>query len=236
MTVTAEREVAEVGAVDGENEPAWRERAVSRSLNAARSRAEKRAQGFLDAAFELMDEKGTTDFTIQEVIDRSKQSLRGFYQYFHGKDELLLALFEETVGESVEDLREVIQSEEVPLARMRAFVIRLHEWCDPSEKPRKRGAHNRRPISEFSVQLAADHPDRVKAALAPVSQMLVELIDGAQEAGDIVVADARRTAALVLRTVMYSWFGNRLAQTARLRITAEETWEFCLHGLRATSG
>src|SRR5207302_1856496 len=79
------------------NEPAWRERAVSRSLTAARSRAEERVQRFLDAAFALIDEKGTTDFTIQEVIDRSNQSLRAFYQHFNGKDELLLALFEETV-------------------------------------------------------------------------------------------------------------------------------------------
>src|SRR5215472_985864 len=89
--------MADVEAVDDENVPAWRQRAVSRSLNAARSRAEKRAQRFLDAAFELMDEKGTTDFTIQEVIDRSNQSLRGFYQYFDGKEELLLALFEESI-------------------------------------------------------------------------------------------------------------------------------------------
>ena len=55
-------------------EPLWRQRAVSRSLNAARSRAEQRVQRFLDAAFELIDEKGTTEFTIQEVIDRSKTS------------------------------------------------------------------------------------------------------------------------------------------------------------------
>ncbi|HEX5095026.1 MAG TPA: TetR/AcrR family transcriptional regulator, partial [Acidimicrobiia bacterium] len=61
-----------------EQQPAWRQRAVSKSLHAARSRAEQRAQRFIDAAFELIDEKGTTDFTIQEVIDRSKQSLRGF--------------------------------------------------------------------------------------------------------------------------------------------------------------
>ena len=89
---------------DDANVPAWRQRAVSRSLNAARSRAEQRVQRFLDAAFALIDEKGTTDFTIQEVIDRSKQSLRGFYQYFDGKDELLLALFEETVREATDDL------------------------------------------------------------------------------------------------------------------------------------
>jgi AcrR family transcriptional regulator len=147
---------------------------VSRSLKAARSRAEQRVQRFLDAAFELIDEKGTVDFTIQEVIDRSKQSLRGFYQYFDSKDELLLALFEETVRESADDLRHVVDAETDPLERLRAFTIRLHEWCDPADGPRKRGSHNRRPISEFSVQLAATHPDRVKTALAPVSHLLLE--------------------------------------------------------------
>jgi AcrR family transcriptional regulator len=223
--------MADVEAVDDENEPAWRQRAVSRSLNAARSRAEKRAQRFLDAAFELMDEKGTTDFTIQEVIDRSKQSLRGFYQYFDGKDELLLALFEESVRESIDDQRAAVDGETEPLARLHAFVIRLHEWCDPGESTRKRGAHNRRPISEFMVQLAHSHPERLRAAIAPTSELLAELLDAANASGDIKVSDSRRTGALIMRTVMYSWFGNRLARGPRQRITAEETWEFCLTGL-----
>ncbi len=209
----------------------WRERAVSKSLTAARSRAEKRVQRFMDAAFELIDEKGTTDFTIQEVIDRSEQSLRGFYQYFDGKDELLLALFEESVREAVEDLRRVVDAESTPIDRLRAFTIRLHEWCEPDGTPRKRGAHNRRPISEFSVQLTVNHPERVKAAMAPVSQALLELIDDAVAAKAITVTDARRTAALIQQTVMYSWFGNRLIENPRMRVTAEQTWEFCLRGL-----
>src|SRR6266513_80156 len=140
--------------LDEFGEPAWRQRAVSRSLNAARSRAEQRVQRYLDAAFELIDEKGTTDFTIQEVIDRSKQSLRGFYQHFDGKDELLLALFEDSMLESEADLRDVVDAESDPIERLHAFAIRLHEWCEPADTPRKRGKHNRRPISEFSVQLA----------------------------------------------------------------------------------
>jgi AcrR family transcriptional regulator len=218
---------------DDASQPAWRQRAVSRSLNAARSRAELRVQRFLDAAFSLIDEKGTTEFTIQEVIDRSKQSLRGFYQYFDGKDELLLALFEETVGEATEDLQRVVESEDTPLDRLRAFTIRLHEWCDPSEKPRRRTAHNRRPIMDFTVHLTADHADRVKAAMAPISRMMVELVEAANSAGEIEVADVRRAAALVQQTVMYSWFGNRMAESARSRLTAEATWEFCLHGLNA---
>jgi len=224
--------MAALDANDDGNEPVWRQRAVARSLNAARSRAEQRVQRYLDAAFELIDEKGTTEFTIQEVIDRSKQSLRGFYQYFDGKDELLLALFEETIRESTDDLRKVIASETDPLRRLRAFVIRLHEWCDPTEAPRKRGTHNRRPISEFSVQLAVTHPERVMAAMAPVSAILLELIDDAVAAGVIKPADPRKAVAHCQQTVMFSWFGNRIVQNPRMRSTPEDTWDFCLHGLR----
>jgi AcrR family transcriptional regulator len=215
----------------GTNEPAWRQRAVSRSLKAARSRAEQRVQRFMDAAFDLIDEKGTTDFTIQEVIDRSKQSLRGFYQYFDGKDELLLALFEETIGEAVDDIRRVVDAETEPVARLRAVVVRLHEWCEPEGASRKRGAHNRRPISEFSVQLTVNHPERVKAAMAPISLLVHELVEEAVASDAVTAKDTRRTAALIQQMVMYSWFGNRLIENPRKRVTAEETWEFCLHGL-----
>jgi AcrR family transcriptional regulator len=209
----------------------WRQRAVSRSLNAARTRAEQRVQRLLNAAFELIDERGTSEFTIQEVVDRSKQSLRGFYQYFDGKDELLFALFEETIREAVGDLREAADSETGPLERLRAFTIRLHEWCEPIGTRRKRGAHNRVPLSEFSLQLALKDPERVASAIAPVSRMLIELLDAAAAAGAIRVAETRRTALLMEQTVMYGWLMNRLVQNPRSRVTAEDAWEFCLRGL-----
>ena len=43
-----------------------------------------------------------SEFTVQEVVERSGQSLRGFYQYFDGKDELLLALPGEAVTVRIE--------------------------------------------------------------------------------------------------------------------------------------
>ena len=213
------------------SEPAWRERAVSRSVNAARSRAEQRVQRFLDAAFELIDEKGTTEFTIQEVIDRSKQSLRSFYEYFDGKDELVLALFEETVREASDDIRAAVDAESDPLGRLRAYTIRLHEWCDPGETPRKRGSHHRRAISELSMHLATDHADRVRAAVAPLSRQLRGLVEDAYEAGAIQVADPRRATAFIQQTVLYSWFGNRLVENQKQRLSAEDTWDFCLRAL-----
>jgi AcrR family transcriptional regulator len=215
---------------EAEDQPGWRQRAVSRSLSSARSRAEQRVQRLMTAAFELIDEKGTSDFTIQEVVDRSKQSLRAFYQYFDGKDELLFALLEECIRESLEDFRAVVDAESDPLARLRAFTIRLHEWCEPHGTKRKRGAHNRVPMSEFSMQLALKDPESVGSATAPISRMLVELLDAAVAAGAIRVEDTRRTAMLMQQTVMYGWLMNRLAK-GRARVTAEDAWEFCLRGL-----
>ena len=212
-------------------EPAWRERVISRSVDAARSRAEERIQRFVDAAFELVDEKGSTDFTVQELLERSKQSLRGFYEYFGSKDELVVALFEETIREASHDIRGAVDHEDEPLARLRAFVVTLHEWCDPGESPRKRGSHTRRPISELSMQLAANHAERFRAALAPVTLMLRELVDDAADAGSIQVADRRTATALVQQTVMYSWFGNRLIENPERRVDADATWEFCRRAL-----
>ena len=211
--------------------PGWRHRAVSKSLRAARTRAEQRVQRFLDAAFSLIDERGTSDFTIQEVVDRSKQSLRGFYQYFEGKDELLFALLEESIRESLDDLRSAVESESKPLARLRAFTIRLHEWCEPLGSRRKRGAHNRLAISEFSLQLAVKDAERLAAAMAPISRMLIELLEAAVAAGALHVSETGRAALLIQQTVMYGWLMNRFVQNPRARVTAEDAWEFCLHGL-----
>jgi AcrR family transcriptional regulator len=221
--------MAKIEDVQEGNASGWRHRAVSKSLSAARTRAEQRVQRLLDAAFDLIDERGTTEFTIQEVVDRSKQSLRGFYQYFEGKNELLFALLEETIRESAADIRKAVESESEPIARLRAFTIRLHEWCEPLGKGRKRGAHNRLPLSEFSLGLAVRDPARLATVMAPISRLLIELLDAAVAAGAIRATETHRTAVLIQQTVMYSWMMNRLAQ--RVRVSAEDAWQFCLHGI-----
>jgi AcrR family transcriptional regulator len=214
-----------------EEGPDWRQRAVTKSLSAARTRAEQRVQHLLDAAFALIDEKGSTEFTIQEVVDRSKQSLRGFYRYFEGKNELLFALLEESIRESLDDLGEAVAAESKPLERLRAFTIRLHEWCEPLGTRSSRGTHDRVPISEFSLQFALKDPERLAMVMTPISRMLVDLLEAAVADGAIQVANTRRAALLVEQTVMYGWLMNRMVQNPRARVTAEDAWEFCLHGL-----
>ena len=82
------------------------------------------------------------------------------------------------------------------------------------------------------MQLAVKAPERVAAVMAPISRILLDLLDGAVAAGAVKVTDTRRTAVLIQQTVMYGWLMNRLVQNSRMQVTAEDTWEFCLHGLR----
>src|SRR6185312_11844311 len=60
---------------------------------------------FVKTAVAILGETGRTDFTVQEVVARSKTSLRAFYQHFSSKDELLLALFDRTIAHSVQTWR-----------------------------------------------------------------------------------------------------------------------------------
>ena len=81
------------------------------------------------------------------------------------------------------------------------------------------------------MQLAVKDPERLAAVMTPISRILLELLDGAVAAGAIKVTDTRRTAVLIQQTVMYGWLMNRLVPSPRSRVTAEDAWEFCLHGL-----
>src|ERR1700683_3289560 len=113
---------ADVASSHGEDEPTWRQRAVDRSTRAAKLRAEQRVQRYLDAAQAVITDKGSTDFTVQDVVERSSQSLRSFYQHFDGKHELLLALFEDALRRATGQIRAAAAGQPDPLERIRGAV------------------------------------------------------------------------------------------------------------------
>src|SRR6202046_963667 len=127
----------------GGDEPSWKQRAVERSTRAAKLRAEQRVQRFLDAAQAIITDKGTTDFTVQEVVERSSQSLRSFYQHFDGKHELLLPLFEDALRRTTGQIAAAAAAKSDPVDALRTAVELLFELSRPDP-----GAH--RPLfSEF---------------------------------------------------------------------------------------
>ncbi|GAA0936913.1 TetR/AcrR family transcriptional regulator [Actinocorallia libanotica] len=207
-------------------EPAWKQRAIERSTKAAKLRAEQRVERFLDAAQAIITEKGTTDFTVQEVVDRSRQSLRSFYQHFDGKHELLLALFEDALRRSADQIRAAADGQTDPLEQLRVAVHLLFELCRPDP------AAQRPLFTDFAPQLLLSHPAEVKVAHSPMLSLFTELITGAEAAGELRSGlTPRRLAALTMQTVMFNAQSSGPADAEGANsLTADEVWEFCSHG------
>ncbi len=206
-------------------EPAWRERAIDRSTQTARLRAAKRVQAFFNAAREVIAEKGSTEFTVQEIVDRSKQSLRSFYQYFDGKHELLLGLFEEEISTAVAQLREASSLGD-PLERLRAAVIMLFGQSAPNRDAVQ-------PLFfEFGQRLMVDHPEEVARAYAPLFEHVAALVQDAADAGLLRPGRPRRLATIVMQTATITAGRSQVGAGAQAQpITADEVWEFCLRAI-----
>jgi AcrR family transcriptional regulator len=212
----------------------WREHAVARSLDPARLRAEKRVQRFLDAALELMNADSAKEFTVQEVVERSGQSLRSFYQYFAGKHELLLALFEESVRSTAEHLREVIAEHDDPLDRLRRFTVEYYRLCRPVPKGKAK-KDGPTALAEFAQQLLTDHPREASRAYVPLISLLEQVLDEAAEAGAIRPdINNRRIAGVVLQAISFHAFAATISGTS-VRPDggegADELWDLLLHGI-----
>jgi AcrR family transcriptional regulator len=207
-------------------EPAWKQRAVERSTKAATLRAQQRVERFLDAAQMIIAEKGSTDFTVQQVVDRSRQSLRSFYQHFDGKHELLLALLEEALARAANQIQAAASGSQAPLDRLKVAVQLLFELSRPDPTAL-------RPLfTEFAPQLRISHPTEVHAAMAPVLQLLTDLMEQASTARQLrPKANPHRLAVLTMESVLFIAQASGASEDDTIHpITAEEVWEFCALG------
>ena len=223
--------------VDESTPTTWRELAVARSLDPARARAEKRVQRFLDAALELMTSSDGKEFTVQEVVERSGQSLRSFYQYFAGKYELLLALFEESVRSTALHLQEVVDGSDVPLERLHLFLVDYYRICHLNPKARGSKKQPAPAMAEFAQQLLTDHPKEASRAFVPLVELLEGLIDDAVAAGDIQGGlNNRRMAGVLLQAIMFNTFASTISGSSVRgdpREAADELWGLVLGGIAA---
>ncbi len=213
-----------------------RDQAVARSLDSARLRAESRVQRFLDAAFELLTSRPGRDFTVQEVVERSGQSLHSFYQYFGGKHELLLALIEESVRTATDQLREAIAEEDEPIERLHRFVLEYYRMCRPSE-PSDTGTKQRGPLgmAEFAQQLLTEHPKEAARVFAPLVTLFEEVLSESVAAGS-VRSGLRHgpIVGIVLEVIMFNTFSSTIGGMSLRHSdgdSAEDLWNLIMHGI-----
>jgi AcrR family transcriptional regulator len=217
------KRAATVGDDDGLS--GWQQRALDRSLVEAKRRALTKSNGFVMAAMALLEETGGLAFTVQDVVDRSKLSLRSFYQTFASKDDLLLALFEECVASAAEWQRSRMAKHDDPLEQIEVFLTSL--WTG------KLSPEVVRALAVYNLTLSATRPSDLAHALEPQLDVLLEAVERGVESGQVRDdIDSRRLAEILLHT------GNAAVHTTILHTGSEsptDVWAFCLGGIRASN-
>jgi AcrR family transcriptional regulator len=193
---------------DQERLSGWQQRALDRSLVEAKRRALDKSNGFVKAAMALLDETGTLNFTVQDVVDRSKLSLRSFYQTFASKDDLLLALFEEYVATAADWQRDRMAKHDDPVDQIRDFLTSL--WVG------KLSPDVVRALAVYNMTLSSTRPADLAHALEPQLLVLLEAVERGIASGQVRDdIGSRRLAEILLHT------GNAAVQTTILHTGSE---------------
>jgi AcrR family transcriptional regulator len=208
---------------DSDGLTGWQQRALDRSLVDARRRALNKSNGFVRAAMKLLQESGGLQFTVQDVVDRSKLSLRSFYQTFASKDELLLALFEEYIATAAVWQREQMEEHDDPVDQIRVFLTSL--WAGKLQPDVVRA------LALYNLTLASTRPADLEHALEPQLAVLLDAVErgvATRQVRDDI--NSRRLAEILLHT------GTAAVHTTILRTgheSPDDVWALCFGGIRS---
>src|SRR5215208_4670898 len=191
--------------------------------------AEPRQRRFMKSALAILGETGRTDFTVLEVVERSKTSLRSFYQHFSTKDELLLALIDKIMSESTRRWRK--ETEELaPVEALRMLIDRI---CKPASSTKQDRVN--RGLTNYNDHLAEALPREYARVLSPLHDLIKDTIArGITEGSFRAGIDVDATAALIMQCALGAMRLQVLgAELNGIPINADHIYEFCLGGLVA---
>ena len=208
---------------DVELSSTWQQRTIERRLSTARARALARSSRFLATALELVEESGKADFTIQTLIDRSNLSLRAFYQHFAGKEELMLALYENVTSQFTEDIRHEVAAADGPMEQLEAFCRGVLSRAESSE------AVGGRVMTIYNLSLEIERPDDFAKVWEPHLKLLTKILTSCARAGLV-----RTDLTPVQLTTLLNTTLTALAQIGVFhlggkspRLTEDQLWAWC---------
>lgn len=193
----------------------------------ATSDTESRASRFMRSALSILGETGRSDFTVLEVVERSKTSLRSFYQHFSTKDELLLALIDKIMAESTKKWR----AETTDLDSTAALHVLIDRICAPAESSTQDSIN--RGLTSYNDRLAETLPREYARVLSPLHQLIQDILNqGIAEGSFRADLEVEATAALILQTVLGAMRLRALGvELNGVPIDANHIYEFCVRGL-----
>jgi AcrR family transcriptional regulator len=203
-------------------------RAEPPAADAGTADEESRSNRFMRSALAILGETGRTDFTVLEVVERSKTSLRSFYQHFSTKDELLLALIDRIMAESTARWREDTDGLDATTA-----LHRLVERISAPAASTKQDSINRG-LTYYNDHLAESLPGEYARVLAPLHVLIGDIIRrGIAEDVFYDQLNVDTTATLIMQTTMGALRLRVLgAEIHGIPIGGEHIYEFCLRAVK----
>ena len=188
---------------------------------------ESRANRFMRSALAILGETGRTDFTVLEVVERSKTSLRSFYQHFSTKDELLLALVDRIMSEST--LRWRAETDEMPAPE--ALRLLIAKISAPAASTTQDSIN--RGLTFYNDHLAETMPREYARVLSPVNALIKDIIErGVAEGSFDQVLDVDPTATLIMQSALGAMRLRVLgAELNDAPLEGHHIYEFCLRVL-----
>ena len=182
---------------------------------------------FIKTAVEILGETGRTDFTVQEVVARSKTSLRAFYQHFSSKDELLIALLERTMAQSAQ----AWHAETIGLDSTAAIKLIIDRISAEPESSTQDSLN--RAMNLYNQHLSETRPRDYARVLSPLHDLLRDVIQrGITEGVFRANLDVGPAAAIVTQTILGAlrlhWLGAELTGSP---IDAAHLYDFCIRAL-----
>lgn len=208
---------------DVEPTSSWQERTIERRLSSARARALARSSRFLATALELVEESGKADFTIQTLIDRSNLSLRAFYQHFAGKEELMLALYENVTSQFTENIRQEVAAAEGPMEQLEAFCRGVLYRAESSESV------GGRVMTIYNLSLEIERPADFAKVWEPHLKLLTKIITACAREG-LVRTDltpAQLTTLLNTTLTALAQIGVFHLGGKGSKLTEDQLWAWC---------
>ncbi|HEX3796629.1 MAG TPA: TetR/AcrR family transcriptional regulator [Acidimicrobiales bacterium] len=219
----------EVESVETEDRlPEWKQQSIDRSLQAARSRATERSDRFVASAIAIMDQRGGLDFTVQDVVDHSRMSIRTFYKFFASKDDLLVAVHQTILAsELVPRLRKYCDAETDPVRRLKAYIQGMY---DLTSRP---GDSVQRALTTFRNRLAETRPEDLYRAYRPHFELVAELVQDAAAAGELKTNLPPDILAYLFYQAVLAVVHARILSPYDIDVTPDQLWLFCSEGIGA---
>ena len=198
----------------------------------------ERRDRLVKAAYDLLASEGLEGLTIRSVLAQSGLARRAFYERFSTKDDLVLAVFQQTLADAADHFSRQIAPLNGPIERLKLIVTGIvlghgaagdhQDW-----QVNRRAAA----LSREHLRLAEARPVDLQAAIAPLIALIRAQIDEGAKMGLVRDGDAERTAVLVYNLVSATVHSQLIADEQitpvlgdRLRL-ADDIWQFCYRAI-----